>query len=72
MTGSAGISGMQPGNGTGVPGRHDVAERIERGATVTIFVGSGANDVGAPIIPLVTRNTIANDALNAAPLIGRV
>jgi hypothetical protein len=39
---------------------------------VTIFVGSGANDIVAPIIPLVTRNTIANDALNAAPRIGRV
>ena len=53
------------------PGR-DVAERIERGGRSTIFVGSGANDVVATIIPLVTRNTIANDALNAAPLIGRV
>ena len=52
--------------------RHpDVADRIG-GAAATIFVGSGANDVVAPIIPLVTRNTIANDALNAAPLIGRV
>ena len=36
------------------------------------FLGSGANDAGAAIIPLVTRNTIANDALNAAPVIGRV
>jgi len=61
ITGSAGISGMQPGNGTG-----------NGGAAGTIVVGSGANDAGAPIIPLVTRNTIANDALNAAPLIGRV
>jgi hypothetical protein len=61
MTGSAGISGMQPGNGTG-----------NGGAAETIVVGSGANDAVAPIIPLVTRNTIANDALNAAPLIGRV
>ena len=61
MTGSAGISGMQPGNGTG-----------NGGAAETIVVGSGANDAVAPIIPLVTRNTVANDALNAAPLIGRV
>jgi len=61
MTGSAGISGMQPGNGTG-----------NGGAAETIVVGSGANDAVATIIPLVTRNTIANDALNAAPLIGRV
>jgi hypothetical protein len=57
MTGSAGISGMQPGNG---------------GTAGPIVVGSGANDVVATIIPLVTRNTIANDALNAAPLIGGV
>jgi hypothetical protein len=61
MTGSAGISGMQPGNGTG-----------NGGAAETIVVGSGANDAVAPIIPLVTRNPIANDARNAAPLIGRV
>ncbi len=38
---------------------------------MTIPVGSGANDDGAANIPPVTRNTIANDALNAAPLIGR-
>jgi hypothetical protein len=61
MTGSAGISGMQPGNGTG-----------NGGAAATIVVGSGANDVDASIIPLVTRNTVVNDARNAAPLIGRV
>jgi hypothetical protein len=60
MTGSAGISGMQPGNGT-----------RNGGAASTIVVGSGANDAVGTIIPLVTRNTIANDALNAAPLIGR-
>jgi len=69
MTGAAGISGMQPGNGTGVP---TSPTRSSGGATVTIFVGSGANDIVAPIIPLVTRNTIVNDALNAAPQIGRV
>src|SRR5262249_58960718 len=40
-------------------------------ADVTITVGSGANDASAPIITLVTRNTIANDALNPAPRIGR-
>jgi hypothetical protein len=69
MTGAAGISGMQPGNGTGVP---TSPTGSTRGAAVTIFVGSGANDIVAPIIALVTRNTIANDALNAAPQIGRV
>ena len=73
MTGSAGISGMQPGNGTGVPGLGTTAPTGSNGgAAGTISVGSGANDAGAPIIDLVTRNTIANDALNAAPLIGRV
>ncbi len=61
MTGPAGISGVQPGNGNG-----------NGGAAATIVVGSGANDVGGSIIPLVTRNTMVNDALNAAPLIGRV
>ena len=61
VTGSGGISSMQPGNGTG-----------NGGAAETIVVGSGANDAVGTIIPLVTRNTIANDALNAAPLIGRV
>lgn len=61
MTGSAGISGMQPSNGTG-----------NGGDAATIVVGSGANDVGGSIIPLVTRNTVVNDALRAAPLIGRV
>jgi hypothetical protein len=60
MTGPAGISGMQPGNGTD-----------NGGAAATIVVGSGANDTVASIIPLVTRNTVVNDAGNAAPLIGR-
>ena len=73
MTGSAGISGMQPGNGTGGTGQAATSPTGSSGrAAETIVVGSGANDAVAPIIPLVTRNTIANDALNAAPLIGRV
>src|SRR5262249_60008653 len=59
ITGSAGISGMQPGNGTG-NGR----------AAATIVVGSGANDAVASIITLVTRNTVVNDVLRAAPPIG--
>ena len=36
-----------------------------------INVGSGANDATAPSIPLVTRNTIANDATVPRPQIGR-
>jgi hypothetical protein len=69
----AGISGMQPGSGTGAAGESATARHGSNGgAAATIFVGSGANDSMVPIIPLVTRNTIANDAPNAAPLIGRV
>ena len=73
VTGSGGISSMQPGNGSGVSGQTATSpNRSNGGATSTVFVGSGANDVVTTIIPLVTRNTIANDALNAAPLIRRV
>ena len=73
MTGSAGISGMQPGNGTGAPGLGTTAPTGSNGgAAGTISVGSGANDAVAPIIALVTRNTVVNDALRAAPLFGRV
>ena len=39
---------------------------------MTIIVGSGSDDAGAANSPPVTRNTIANDALTAAPVIGRV
>jgi hypothetical protein len=73
MAGSGGIANTQPGAGTGVVGLATTAPTGSNGgATVTIFAGSGANDIVAPIISLVTRNTIANDALNAAPEIGRV
>ena len=43
-----------------------------RGAAATILVGSGADDASAPVIPPVTRNTIANDTVNPTPKIGRV
>jgi hypothetical protein len=69
MTGAAGISGMQPGNCTGVP---KSPTGSSTGAAGPIVVGSGANDAIAPIIALVTRNTVVNDALRAAPLFGRV
>ena len=42
------------------------------GVAGTIGVGSGANDAGTANIPPVTRNTVANDALSAAPVIGHV
>ena len=65
MTGSGGISSIQPGNNTGVPSLAATGTAgSSGGAGVTITVGSGANDATAASIPLVTRNTIANDALN--------
>jgi hypothetical protein len=60
---------MQLGSVAGLPAT--APSGSNGGAGVTITVGSGANDASAPIIPLVTRNTIANDALNPAPRIGR-
>jgi hypothetical protein len=71
MTGSGGISSLQPGNITGVPSLAGAGTTgSSGGAGATITVGSGANDATASI-PVVTRNTIANDALNPPPLIGR-
>ena len=73
MTGSPGSPGVQPGNGTGASSPATTAPTGSNGrAAVRIIVGSGADDASATIIPRVTRNTIANDALNAAPVIGRV
>jgi hypothetical protein len=72
MTGSGGISSVQPGNFTGIPA---LAVTLTAGSSggvgATIGVGSGANDPTALTIPLVTRNTIANDALVPPPQIGR-
>ena len=73
MSGSASGSGLLPGNSPGGPGLTTTAPTGSNGgAAVTINVGSGANDAGAANIPPVTRNTIANDALNPLPIIGRV
>jgi hypothetical protein len=73
MSGSAGVSGFLPGNSAGVPGLVSSAPTGSNGAAAaTINLGSGANDAGAANIPPVTRNTIANDALSAAPVIGRL
>ena len=72
MSGSASGSGLLPGNSPGVPGLTTTAPAGSNGgAAVTIIIGSGADDASAPIIPPVTRNTVANDALSAAPVIGR-
>jgi hypothetical protein len=72
ITGSSGISSMQPGNFTGILGLAPTAAAGSSGSTgATITVGSGANDASAVSTPLVTRNTIANDALVPRPQIGR-
>jgi hypothetical protein len=71
MTGSGAISSIQPGNITGVPNLAATGTAgPSGGAGVTITFGSGTNDATAASIPLVTRNTIANDALNPPPRIG--
>jgi hypothetical protein len=73
MSGSAGVSGLLQGNSASVLSLGKSAPTGSNGgAAVTITVGSGADDAGAANITTVTRNTIANDALNAAPVIGRV
>jgi hypothetical protein len=69
LTGSGGISSMQPGSIAGLPATAPSGSNGGGGATIT--GGSEANDARAASISLVTRNTIANDALNPAPRIGR-
>src|SRR5262245_17551235 len=72
MTGSVESPGVQPGTGTSASGPAATAPIGSKGgAAVTIIVGSGADDASGPIIPLVTRNTVANDDVNAAPVMGR-
>jgi hypothetical protein len=72
ITGSGGMSSMQPGSFGGIPGLATTAASGSSGGVgATIFVGSGANDPTAVSVPLVTRNTIANDALVPRPQIGR-
>lgn len=71
MMGSGGISSVQPGNITGFPASAPTAlAGSGRATAIVIMVGSGADDAGGPTIRPVTRNTIANDLLNPAPLIG--
>ena len=73
MTRLGGISSIQPGDGTGIPGLAATGMAGSTGgASVTITFGSGANDTAAASIPLVTRNTIANDSLIPPPRIGRL
>jgi hypothetical protein len=71
MTG--GVASLLPANSAGAPGFASTPPAgSSAGPAVTITVGSGAEDASAPVIPPVTRNTVANDALNAAVSIGRV
>jgi hypothetical protein len=73
LSGSAGVYGLLPGNSAGIPGLGTTAPNGSNGGgAVTINIGSGTNDAGAANIPPVTRNTVANDALTAAPVIGHV
>jgi hypothetical protein len=72
MTGF-GVSSFQPGSIAGLPGPVATGPSgSSGGAGATIVVGSGANVAGAPVVPVVTRNTIANDALNPITRIGSV
>jgi hypothetical protein len=72
ITASGGISSVQPGNINGIPALAATGTAgSSGGAGATITVGSGVNDATSLSIPLVTRNTIANDALVPPPQIGR-
>lgn len=70
MLGGSGISSSIPGNITGFPGLGAGGPAGSTGPAMEIDVGSGANDASAPVIPVVTRNTVAYDQLNPPPLIG--
>jgi hypothetical protein len=76
IMGTGGISTMQPGTIAGLsspaPTATNGTSGANGGASATITVGSGANVAGAPNIPVVTRNTIANDRPNLPPAIGQV
>jgi hypothetical protein len=65
ITGSGGISSLQPGNSAGLAGLAQIgAVTPVRDVGLTISVGSGANTPGGVSIPTVTRNTIAFDTQN--------
>jgi hypothetical protein len=68
-----GVSGLLPASGTGVrPVETTAPVKPNGGTSMTIVVGSGADDASPHVVPRVTRNTIANDAVNATPQIGRL
>ena len=71
MMGFGGISSLLPGNITGFPGLGSGGLAASAtGFSAIISVGSGADEATNPNIPVVTRNTVANDLLNPLPLIG--
>ncbi len=70
MTSLGGIFNTPPGN---IPGLAATGKVGSSGAPGVAFNnGSVANDPATENIPLVTRNTIANDTLNPPPRIGRL
>jgi hypothetical protein len=69
---SGSLSSVQPGTTFGLPGLDALAlAGANAGAAVPIIVGSGANDASAPIIPPVTRNTLAQDVVIAVTVLNR-
>jgi hypothetical protein len=72
ITGSGGISSIQPSSPTGVATPTTPGTTSTSGAaSQTISVGSGANDATAASIPLVSRNVVAFDTPSSPPRIGR-
>ena len=73
ITSLGGLFNTQPGDGTGTPSLAATGKAgLTGGAGVAFTVSSAASDPATASIPLVTRNTIANDALNPPPRIGRL
>src|SRR5262249_27253334 len=68
-----GVSGLLPASGTGArPVETTAPAKPNGGPSMTIAVGSGADDASSQVVRRVTRNTIANDAVNAMPQIGQL
>jgi hypothetical protein len=73
MMSLGGIFNTQPGNLTGSPNPAAPGKAGSSGSAAAAFaVGSPAGDPATASIPPVTRNTIANDAVNPPPRIGRL
>ena len=73
MTSLGGIFNTQPSSVTGSPNLAATGKAGSSGnAGVAFTVGSPAGDPATASIPLVTRNTIANDALAPPPRIGHL